>query len=123
MIVNVIHRPGSGKQYEMFRLQQRIAHELNLKVTLLIPYDFMFDAEVDADLMRYHEAYGDELGIWMGELTGGRMQQTVPSKEPFLWLHTKENKVKILKEVLRKFRAVFGMEPRCFGGYHMDAYG
>ena len=122
MIVNVIHRPGQGKQYEMFRLQQRIAHELNLKVTLLIPYDFMFDAEVDADLMRYHEAYGDELGIWMGELTGGRMQQTVPSKEPFLWLHTKENKVKILKEVLRKFRTVFGMEPHCFGGYHMDAY-
>ena len=44
MIVNVIHRPASGRLYEMFRLQQKFAHELGLKVTLLIPYDFFFDA-------------------------------------------------------------------------------
>ena len=44
MIVNVIHRPANGRLYEMFRLQQKFAHDLGLKVTLLIPYDFFFDA-------------------------------------------------------------------------------
>ena len=121
MIVNVIHRPASGKLYEMFRLQQRIAHGLGLKVTILIPYDFFFDAKVMADIRTDHENYGDELGIWMGELTGGKMQETVPCKEPFLWLHTRDSKEKILRTVLNKFRETLGYEPVCFGGYHMDA--
>ena len=121
MIVNVIHRPAAGRLYEMFRLQQNIAHSLRLKVTLLIPYDFFFDADVMADIRADHETYGDELGIWMGELTGGKMQETVPCKEPFLWLHTKESKEKILETVLNKFRETLGFEPVCFGGYHMDA--
>ena len=121
MIVNVIHRPANGRLYDMFRLQQNIAHELGLKVTLLIPYDFFFKPDVMADIMAYHDTYGDELGIWMGELTGGKMQETVPCKEPFLWLHTRESKEKILKTVLDKFREAVGSEPVCFGGYHMDA--
>ena len=121
MIVNVIHRPAAGRLYEMFRLQQKIAHGLGLKVTILIPYDFFFDAKVIADIRADHETYGDELGIWMGELTGGKMQETVPCKEPFLWLHTRESKEKILRTVLKKFRETLGYEPVCFGGYHMDA--
>lgn len=121
MVVNVIHRPATGRLYEMYRLQQSIAHELGLKVTQLIPYDFFFDPAVMKDIRADHEQYGDELGIWMGELTGGKMQETVPCKEPFLWLHTRESKEKILKAVLDKFREVLGSEPVCFGGYHMDA--
>lgn len=121
MIVNVIHRPASGRLYEMFRLQQKYAHELGLKVTLLIPYDFFFDPKVMDDICADRDTYGDELGIWMGELTGGKMQETVPCKEPFLWLHTRQNKEKILKAVLGKFREIIGAEPVCFGGYHMDA--
>ena len=121
MIVNVIHRPSAGRLYEMFRLQQSYAHELGLKVTLLIPYDFMFKPEVVADVLRDREQYGDEIGIWVGELTGGKMQETVPCKEPFLWLHTAPSKEKILRTVLEKFRETFGMEPTCFGAYHMDA--
>ena len=121
MIVNVIHRPARGRLYEMFRLQQKFAHDLGLKVTLLIPYDFFFDADVMADIFADRAQFGDELGIWMGELTGGKMQETVPCKEPFLWLHTRESKEKILKTVLNKFREVVGEEPVCFGGYHMDA--
>ena len=50
MIVNVIHRPANGRLYEMFRLQQKFAHELGLKVTLLIPYDFFFNPDVMADI-------------------------------------------------------------------------
>ncbi len=122
MIVNVIHRPGPDKKkYEMFRLQQQIAHELNLKVTLLIPYDFFFQPEVVEELLRDHQQYGDELGIWMGELTSGKMAETVSCKEPFLWLHTTESKRKILEVEIAKFREVFGREPASFGAYHMDA--
>ncbi len=38
MILNLIHRPGDNKKYEMFRLQQKFAHELGLKVTILVPF-------------------------------------------------------------------------------------
>lgn len=121
MIVNVIHRPAKGNLYEMFRLQQDIAHSLNLKVTLLIPYDFMFKPEVVAQVLDDRDRYGDEIGIWMGEVTSGKMKEIVSCKEPFIWLHTKESKEKILTAELNKFREVFGFEPTCFGGYHMDA--
>ena len=121
MIVNLIHRPGPERKYEMFRLQQNMAHELGLKVTLLVPYDFLFDVRAVCDIQADHAQYGDEIGLWLGELTGGRMAGTVESPEPFLWLHTAENKQIILRTALEQFRAAFGKAPDAFGAYHVDA--
>ena len=75
MIVNVIHRPAWGKQYEMFRLQQSMAHELGLKVTVLVPYDFLFDEKIVADIQEDNRQYGDEIGIWFGEIATKRMNE------------------------------------------------
>ena len=121
MIVNVIHRPSKGNLYDMFRLQQDIAHGLGLKVTILVSYDFMFMPGVMADIIRDHEKYGDEIGIWVSDLDSGEIQNVVSCKEIFLWLHTQENKQKIIQAHLEKFREVFDMEPASFGSYHMDA--
>lgn len=121
MIVNVIHRPKEGKLYDMFRLQQDMAHQLGLKVTILVPYDFMFMSDVVNDILRDHEEYGDEIGIWVSDLNAGKIQEIVACKEIFLWLYTKENKEKILKAHLDKFRQTFSFEPASFGSYHMDA--
>ena len=121
MIVNLIHRPAPGSQYEMFRLQQEMAHSLGLKVTLLLPYDFLFDERTLRDVREDHARYGDELGLWLGELTGGHMAQEVESPEPFLWLHSRDNKEKILRAALGKFSEALGGPPAAFGAYHMDA--
>lgn len=80
----------------------------------------MFDAEVDTDLTYDCEAYGDELEIRMCELTGGRMQQTVHLKDLFLCLHTKENKIKILKEVLPLCKMQFLCNEKRIQKMHAD---
>lgn len=121
MIVNVIHRPMKGKLYEMFRLQQDMAHGLGLKVTILVQYDFMFMPEVVEDILRDHQEYGDEIGIWVNGLNSGKIQDVISAKEFFLWLHTKENKEKIIKAHIDKFKETFSFEPATFGSYHMDA--
>lgn len=122
MIVNVIHRPAWGKQYEMFRLQQSMAHELGLKVTVLVPYDFLFDEKIVADILKDNRQYGDEIGIWFGEIATERMNEVFCCKEPFLWLHTKENKRRLITEVLRQFQKAFQALPEAVGCYHVDAY-
>lgn len=122
MIVNIIHRPAFGRQYEMFKLQQEMAHNLQLKVTILMPYDFLFDEEIVENVKEYQSLYNDEVGVWFGEIANERMNQSFLCKEPFLWLHTEENKERILKLVIEKFKEVFGYCPTAVGGYHMDAY-
>lgn len=122
MIVNIIHRPAAGAQYEMFRLQQEFAHRLNLKVTIMMPYDFLFDEKIISDVKMYQSTHGDEAGVWFGEIANARINEVFRCKEPFLWLHTKENKERILTLVLEKFKEVFGYVPSAVGGYHMDAY-
>lgn len=122
MIVNIMHRPASGQLYDMFRLQQSIAHELGLKTTIMVPYDFMLDARTVADVRADAERYGDEVGIWLGETTTEHLAQKVGCKEAFLWLLNKEAKQRVLREVLGKFREVFGYAPASFAAYHMDAY-
>ena len=46
MILNLIHRPATGRLRSMFDLQQQMAHSLGLKVTVLIPYDTMFEPDI-----------------------------------------------------------------------------
>ena len=122
MIVNVIHRPGKGRLQEMFRLQQNMAHHLGLKVTILVPYDFLFEPQVVADIQDDHNRYGDEVGVWFGEIANERMNEVFPCREPFLWIHSKEHKELIIKTVIEKFMEVFGYCPKAVGAYHVDAY-
>ena len=122
MIINIMHRPASGELCDMFHLQQKFAHDLNLKVTVMMPYDLLFDTEVVKAVKGYHLLYNDEIGVWFGEIANERINEVFRCKEPFLWLHTKENKKRIIETVIEKFREVFGEYPETVGGYHMDAY-
>ena len=121
MILNLIHRPATGRLRSMFDLQQQMAHSLGLKVTVLIPYDTMFEPDIVQGLLEDHSRYGDELAIWFGEIATDRMNEVFECREPFLWLHTQENKRRIIDTVLHKFSAVFGCAPRAVGSYHLDA--
>lgn len=54
MILNLIHRPATGRLRSMFDLQQQMAHSLGLKVTVLIPYDTMFEPDIVQGLLEDH---------------------------------------------------------------------
>jgi hypothetical protein len=64
MILNLLHRPAGGKDHRLFVLQQDIAHELGLQVTLLVDLASMYDEKTIQELKRYEQEYGDELGMW-----------------------------------------------------------
>lgn len=121
MILNLVHRPATGRLRAMFDLQQQMAHSLGLKVTLLIPYDVMFDPDIVEGLRNDHAAYGDELGIWFGESAVGYLSEEFDCGEPFLWLHTRDNKYRIIRTIVEKFRSVFHCPPQVVGSYHLDA--
>ena len=84
--VNIIHRPelapeyaekvtqhgkqndiGSksliGESLDIFKTQQRLAHENGLKTTIQMTYASMFNPEAIEEAKRDHEKYGDEIGL------------------------------------------------------------
>lgn len=51
---NLLHRPAeTPSQRKLFALQQHMAHELGLKVTLLVDYQSLCDEETVAELKTY----------------------------------------------------------------------
>ncbi len=103
-------------------MQQAMAHELGLKVTLLVQYELMFEADIVEEIQQYHEEHSDEVGIWFSDMASERMNETFRCKEPFLWLYSRKDKRIIVNTVLQKFFDIFGYWPRSVGAYHMDAY-
>ena len=85
-IVNIIHRPemvpeysatlmGQGKEedigdkalitesLDIFKTQQRLAHENGLKTTIQMTYASLFNAEAIELAKADHEQYGDEISL------------------------------------------------------------
>lgn len=122
MIFNLIHRPIAGEKRQIFQLQQNMAHALDLKVTLMVQYELMFDKDLMDETMRYHNEHGDEIGVWFSDIASDKMNEVLQCKEPFLWLYCKQDKKTIIKTVLEKFHSTFGFWPKSVGAYHMDAY-
>lgn len=118
---NLLHRPAEKPaQRPLFTLQQRMAHELGLKVTLLVDYQSMCQEEVVAELKAYARDYGDELGIWFMTLPPA-VDDSDGRREPFLWLYAAAEKRRIIAQVLTRFRETFGADPVSVGDYHLDA--
>ncbi len=121
MILNLIHRPAYGEHYRRFRLQQEIAHQLGLKVTLLLDPRALRDESVINAVREDVEIYGDEPGIWFADFKGPDFEKEINGKESFIWLFSQPEKRRIFEIVFKLFREVLGHDPVSVGSYHFDA--
>lgn len=121
MILNLIHRPAYGEYYRLFRLQQDMAHQLGLKVSLLLDPRALRDETLLRDVREDAAKYGDEIGIWFASFDGPDFDQEFTGKENFIWLYSQPEKKRIFEIVFRRFRDVFGHDPVSIGSYHLDA--
>ena len=121
MILNLIHRPAYGEHYRLFRLQQDMAHQLGLKVTLLLDPQALREESVLKAVREDVEKYGDELGIWFAEFKGPDFEKALAGKEFCIWLFSQPEKKRIFEIVFKLFRDVFGHDPVSVGSYHFDA--
>lgn len=116
MLLNVIHRPETGKNYPFYKLQQEYGHKLNLKITLMIPVSSLEDDEMVEEIKQYHRDYGDELALWLWRINKPEWGGNTP-----FWLASEENKRKSLEYALQLFRTKLGCEPVSIGSYLLDA--
>lgn len=111
MILNLIHRPEIS---EMYNFQRKCAHELKLKVTMLIPSKKMDNPEIIALAKKDCEEYGDEIGIWLSPLND------MPGAP--IWLQSEENKLRAVHYTIDKYKEIFGYAPKVIGNYVLDSH-
>ena len=143
-ILNVIHRPemvpeysatvtGHGREedigdkklltesLDIFRTQQRLAHENGLKVTIHMTYASLFNAEAVQIAKDDHEKYGDEIALSLLGLPCEQFREKYQTKDFCIWMFSMEDKKKIVNDVFGKFHEIFGFYPESTGSYYMDA--
>ncbi|EOS36288.1 hypothetical protein C808_04170 [Lachnospiraceae bacterium M18-1] len=143
-ILNVIHRPemvpeysatvtGHGREedigdkklltesLDIFRTQQRLAHENGLKVTIHMTYASLFNAEAVQIAKDDHEKYGDEIALSLLGLPCEQFREKYQTKDFCIWMFSMEDKKKIVNDVFGKFYEIFGFYPESTGSYYMDA--
>lgn len=139
-IVNIIHRPEMAPEYsatvagqdvsdrkligeslDIFKTQQRIAHENGLKTTIQMTYASLFNQEA-IDLARQdHEQYGDEIALTLLGLPCEEFRKKYKTKDFCIWMFSMEDKKAIVDDVFGKFHDIFGFYPESTGSYYMDA--
>ena len=143
-ILNVIHRPemvpeysatvtGHGKEedigdkklltesLDIFKTQQRIAHENGLKVTIHMTYAALFNKEAVEIAKSDHKIYGDEIALSLLGLPCEEFREKYKTKDFCIWMFSMEDKKRIVDDVFRKFHDIFGFYPESTGSYYMDA--
>ncbi|MBR6382276.1 MAG: hypothetical protein IKS07_11485 [Lachnospiraceae bacterium] len=143
-IVNIIHRPemvpeysatvtGQGKEedigdkklltesLDIFRTQQRLAHENGLKVTIQMTYASLFNDEAVEIAKHDHETYGDEIALSLLGLPCEQFREKYKTKDFCIWMFSMEDKKAIVRDVFGKFHERFGFYPESTGSYYMDA--
>jgi hypothetical protein len=122
MYLNLLHRVPTGSIYPFFLLQQEYAHQLGLKVTLMIQVDAMQDPRIVADVKRFQEEFGDEVGL---SLSLGydcpEFREKIGGPEEFLWLYNTEEKRFIIQMAVDTFCKTFGHPPISVASYHLDS--
>ena len=144
-IVNIIHRPemvpeysqkvtGHGKEEDLgekglikesldiFKTQQRCAHENGLKTTIQMTYASLFNEEAILEAKKDHEKYGDEIGLTLLGLPCVEFKEKYHTKDFCIWMFSKEDKMAIVDDVFSKFYECFGFYPESTGSYYMDAF-
>jgi hypothetical protein len=106
---------------DIFRTQQRIAHENGLKTTIQMTYASLFHEEAVAIAKEHHRAYGDEIGLTLLGLPCKEFREKYKTKDFCIWHFSMEDKQEIVNDVFGKFEKVFGFLPQSTGSYYMDA--
>ncbi len=143
-ILNVIHRPemvpeysatvtGHGKEedigdkklltesLDIFKTQQRFAHENGLKVTIHMTYAALFNKEAVEIAKNDREVYGDEIALSLLGLPCEEFREKYKTKDFCIWMFSMEDKKRIVDDVFGKFHDIFGFYPESTGSYYMDA--
>ena len=143
-VVNIIHRPemvpeysatvtGQGKEedigdkalltesLDIFKTQQRLAHENGLKVTIQMTYASLFNDEAVELAKHDHEEYGDEIALSLLGLPCEEFREKYKTKDFCIWMFSMEDKKAIVNDVFEKFHDKFGFYPESTGSYYMDA--
>ena len=143
-VLNLIHRPemvpeyaekvtGHGKaedigrkallteSLDIFKTQQRIAHENGLKTTIQMTYAALFNDEAVALAKEDHEKYGDEISLSLLGLPCTEFREKYKTKDFCIWMFSMEDKKEIVNDVFEKFHERFGFYPESTGSYYMDA--
>lgn len=118
MHVNILHRPERGPLYRFYRLEQDMAHEAGLPVTILLHYHDLFDAEVMADARDDAARHGDEIGLALHRFAGPGIDVGPCNK---FWLLPLDQKRQVLETIVAKWREVFGGDPVSVAAYLLDA--
>ena len=143
-VLNLIHRPemvpeysatvtGQGKEedigdkalltesLDIFKTQQRLAHENGLKVTIQMTYASLFNDEAVEIAKHDHEVYGDEIALSLLGLPCEEFREKYKTKDFCIWMFSMEDKKAIVNDVFEKFHDRFGFYPESTGSYYMDA--
>jgi hypothetical protein len=143
-ILNIIHRPemvpeyaekvtGHGKgedigrkdllteSLDIFKLQQKIAHDNGFKTTIQMTYASLFNQEAIDLAKEHHEKYGDEIALTLLGLPCKEFREKYGTKDFCIWMFSMEDKKAIVNDVFGKFHDVFGFYPESTGSYFMDA--
>ena len=144
MILNLVHRPEMVPEYvekvtghgmaedisrasllteslEIFKTQQRLAHENGLKTTIQMTYASLFNEEAVSLAKAHHSEYGDEISLTLLGLPCKEFRDKYETKEFCIWLFSMEDKKAIVHDVFELFHERFGFYPESTGSYYMDA--
>jgi len=143
-VLNVVHRPemvpeyaekitGQGKaedlgrssllteSLDIFKLQQEIAHQNDLRTTIQMTYASLFNDEAVAIAQDHRARYGDEIGLTLLGLPCREFRERYQTKDFCIWMFSMEDKRSIVVDVFEKFHQRFGFYPQSTGSYYMDA--
>jgi len=122
MHINILHRPEPDSYRKaIFKMQQDMVHNLGLRATILATAPALEDDDTVALIKMYKEKYNDEIGISFHTLNTPSIKKEVGFEEICLWLYNEEDKRKVIRLLLNKFREVFGFEPISAASYHFDS--
>ena len=122
MQISILHRPEPDTRRKgVFPMQQEMVHKLGLRTTILATAGAMEDGDTINLMKMYHEKFGDELGLSFHALNTPAIIDLVGFEEVAFWLYNKADKRKVTRFLVKKFRDIFGFEPKSAAAYHFDA--
>lgn len=138
LALNIIHRPELSPEYaekamggkgdvrdeslQIFKLQQRSAHDEGLKTTIQITYASLFSDEIVALAKQHHDEYGDEIGLSLLGLPCKQFREKYHTEDFCIWMFDEQRKREIVDDVFGLFHEKFGFYPESTGSYFLDAY-